>query len=384
MKNFKNSRKAVILIAMLLLVGMIATGCGKLDPISVTEDVPEGTLDTLTGEYYEELPVRPVMVSTDNVGEAIPQYGISLADIVYEVPVEGSQSRLEAIYYSKLPEVAGPTRSVRPYIVDLAREYDAILTHDGWSPQARKYLSEGKVADIPAQKYSCFHRISEKPAPHNEQADMDKVMKIAEEQGYLDEEVQIPQFSFFTEGELAVATGTEDEYTAKYEEKAKSLLEKPNQEYTIPSLEGITVDLGNECKTIEVGYANCKSKYTWDAEKGLYTRDVNGSKYKDLNNDKQIKMANVIVYKVSSKSFDHKGRLEIDMTKGGDAWVFTLGHVKKCKWSKEDLDSPTKFLDEEGNEIKLTPGKTWINIIDQASSFDFDEVKAPEKDETED
>ena len=317
MKKFKKTRNIAGLVMILVIIAMIAAGCGKLDPISVTEDVPEGTLDTLTGEYFDELPVRPIMVSTDNVGEAIPQYGISKADIVYEVPVEGSQSRLEAIYYSDIPKVAGPTRSVRPFIVDLAREYDAILTHDGWSPQARAYLSEGKVADIPAQKYSCFQRISEKPAPHNEQAIMKKVIETAEKQGYLDEDedVQIPQFNFFTEGELAVITGTEDEYTAKYEEKAKSMLEKPTQEYTIPSLEGIEVDLGDKCKKISVGYANCKSEYTWNEKTGLYTRKVNGGEYRDLNNDKKIRMANVIVYKVSSKSFDYKGRLEIQLFK---------------------------------------------------------------------
>ena len=96
----------------------------------------EPVISPLTGqEYTEELPARPLVVSIDNVGDAIPQSWLSKADIVYEFPVEGRQTRLNAIYYGEFPEEFGPIRSTRPYFVDLTREYKAIFLAHGWSPQ---------------------------------------------------------------------------------------------------------------------------------------------------------------------------------------------------------------------------------------------------------
>lgn len=367
-------KKAVPAIALLILALALA-GCGKPpEKLVVGLENTEGTQNPFTGIYTEEkLPARPIMVSTDNVNEAIPQYGLSQADIVYEVPVEGKQSRLEAIYYSDMPEVVGPCRSVRPYIVDLAREYDAILTHNGWSPAAKEYLQEGLVADIPAQKYSFYYRTKDKPAPHNSLVKTGDVLAAAEEAGYMDEEVQLPAFSFLDERDLAVMNGTQEEFTAKYEAIAKERLEDPQQEYEIPSLEGIEAPVwSGDAARINVSYVNCKAVYTWDPQERIYTREVNGQEYRDLNNDEQIKTNNIIVYKLNSRVLDHKGRLDIDLTTGGDAWIFTLGKVVQCKWSKADLDSPTVFTDEEGNNIKISQGKTWINIIDGDTKFSYE------------
>ena len=154
----KKGKIAVIIILSVLILAAAGICIFVFNTPAYVDSAKEktGITNPLTGEQVETLPARPLIVSTDNVGEAKPQLGISKADIVYEVPVEGSQSRLEAIYYSEIPETVGPCRSVRSYIVDLAREYNAILVHNGYSPQAREYLEQGSVAYIPAQKYSFF------------------------------------------------------------------------------------------------------------------------------------------------------------------------------------------------------------------------------------
>ncbi|MBR6444211.1 MAG: DUF3048 C-terminal domain-containing protein, partial [Firmicutes bacterium] len=263
-------------------------------------------------------------------------------------------------------------RSVRSYIVTLAREKKAILTHNGWSPGAKKYLSKGHVADIPAQTYGFYYRTNEKPAPHNSLVKTADVYKAAKEQGYLDKKLNLPSFSYFNEKDLAVINGTEEEFNAKYEAIAKEQLESPRQEYEIPTLEGVTAPKWNgDASKITVEYVNCKGVFNWNSKKGYYKRSVNGGAYRDLNNGKSIKVKNVIVYKVSSKAFDHKGRLKIDMTKGGKAWIFTQGKVIKCRWTKKKYSSPTIFRDKDGKRVKVTPGKTWVNIIDQNTRFDY-------------
>lgn len=372
----KKSKVVLIVILLLAIIGVGGGGYVYMTYFNIPDDYvweaeePEGVMNPMTGKYMESLPERAFMVSTDNVGDAIPQYGISQADIVYEVPVEGSQSRLEAIYYSDIPKTVGPCRSVRPCIVDIAREWDAILVHDGWSPAAREYLSTGVVADLPAQKYGFYYRINTKSAPHNELADTKDILKTAKSAG-LYKEQDIRSFKFMNEQEMVVLNGTEEEYLAKCEEECKEKLEHPKQGYVLPDLSGITFAENKKANEISVGYANCKSVYKYSKKKGTYTRSVNGGEYRDLNNNKKVKMSNVIVYRVSSSVTDHKGRLDIDMCAGGKAWVFTQGRVFECKWSRKNLDSPTIFTDADGNEVKLAPGKTWINIIDGSSSFSY-------------
>ena len=129
----KESIKVLALtVAMCLAITTVMTGCSK-------EKKPEEKVmytNPLTGIQTEE-PVetpRPLQVSIDNVGDAIPQSWLSKADIIYEVPVEGSQTRLQAIFYTQFPESFGPIRSTRPYFVDIAREYKAVFLAHGWSP----------------------------------------------------------------------------------------------------------------------------------------------------------------------------------------------------------------------------------------------------------
>ena len=107
------------------------------------------------------------------------------------------------------------------------------------------------------------------------------------------------------------------------------------------------------------------------SDEGIYQKFVNGGEYADFTDGELIKTSNLIVYRVSSSVFDHKGRLDIDMCAGGEAWVFTKGRMFKCTWSKKDPDSPTVFKDKDGNEIKLAAGNTWINIIDGNSKFSY-------------
>ena len=137
--------------------------------IETPEEEPELYVNPITGEQSEtEIEGRPLVVSYDNVGSAIPQSWTSLADIVYEFPVEGNQTRLQAVFYSEFPEFLGPIRSTRPYFVDLTREYKGIFLAHGWSDAAKQYLRSGVVPYINAMDSDRkFYRVSDKSAPHN-------------------------------------------------------------------------------------------------------------------------------------------------------------------------------------------------------------------------
>lgn len=372
MTGKRKKGKAAVIAALIVLILTAAAMCIFVlnTPVYEEEHKQTGLTNPLTGETVESLPARPLIVSTDNVGEARPQLGISKADIIYEVPVEGAQSRLEAIYYSEIPQTVGPCRSVRPYIVDIAREYNAVLVHNGYSSQAKEYLEQGTVAYIPAQKYSFFYRTQDKPAPHDCLVDTADVLKAAAECGW-DEAVEVRDFEFMSEAESAVLAGKEDEYLAEYEKTIQEKLKWSWQKYELPDLSDVSFPANQEVSEIEIDYSGSCNTYKYISEEGVYQKYVNSSEYADFTDGQLIKTANLIVYEVSSNVIDHKGRLDINMCTGGDAWVFTKGKMFECEWSKENLDSPTIFKDSTGKEIKLAVGNTWISIIDGNTKFSY-------------
>ena len=87
---------------------------------------------------------RPVAVMINNVEAALPQYGISAADVIFEIPVEYDLTRLMALYgdYTQVPDICS-VRSCRYYYPLLAVGFDAIYAHWGMDESiARETVTE--------------------------------------------------------------------------------------------------------------------------------------------------------------------------------------------------------------------------------------------------
>ena len=69
---------------------------------------------------------RPIAVMIDNHKGAWPQAGLNDTYLVYEIIVEGGETRLMALFKGKKVDVVGPVRSSRHYFLDYAMENDAI------------------------------------------------------------------------------------------------------------------------------------------------------------------------------------------------------------------------------------------------------------------
>ena len=145
----------------------------------------------LTGEL---VPVsqgnrRPLAIMMSNDKEALPQYGINRAGVVYEAPVEGTMNRYMAIIedYDDLERI-GSVRSCRTYYTYFAREFDAIYAHFGQSTFARPYLKNvDNINGIEGLGGNAFFRSSDRKRPHNAYASFDKIQKAIEALGYSQE-----------------------------------------------------------------------------------------------------------------------------------------------------------------------------------------------------
>ncbi len=400
-------KKLLTLLGMLVLtaalvLGMTACG-GSSEPEAVAE--PEPVFNPLTGEEVDsvsDLPVRPVIVSIDNVGDAIPQSNLSYADMIYEFPVEGLQTRLEAVFYTKHPEFVGPIRSTRPYFVDLTREYQGVFVAYGWSPDAKRYLKERHVPWINGMVHTeLYHRVSDKAAPHNAYIDWENIEKHAKDNGDWfseDKRKTIRPFRFAGVNEEQADKALEEEIAAQQaEEGVEEGAEEGAAEETAAETatdETATDETAAEeekekvqpklCDGVKFDYTYSHCSFDYDEEAGVYKRSVKGSPYIDKESGEQMTCKNIIVQKVSSEVLDYKGRLGIDMCEGGKALLFSDGKVTKGTWTRHDLDTRTVFMDENGEQFTLTPGNTWVEVVDQNCKVSYDAKEMPEETEAAD
>lgn len=336
----------VALVVALTGGALMLTGCGG----GSESAEPEVIVNPITGEECdEELPARPIQVSIDNVGEAIPQSNISYADIVYEFPVEGEQTRLQAIFYGDIPEIFGPIRSVRPYFVDLADMYSTIYVAHGWSGTAKKKLQNGSLPYINAMENDAdFYRVSDKAAPHNSYIEWDKVKEIIDENGWWDEKASFRGFKFKGDESEAAA----ESETADSESETEAV--EPEK-----------------CDKVSFVYKGSACEFTYDPETDLYTRTVKGAPYIDKETGENVTVSNILVQKVTSEVLDEKGRLSIDLMAGGDAMLFTGGEVITGTWTQKNLHNTTIFKDENGKKFRLTKGKSWVEVTDQTCTISY-------------
>ena len=145
-------------LTLLLILTLMLSGCGggtaegspapdpSPEPVPTAAPTPEptptpydGPINPLTG-----LPLlsgtpedRPIAIMLNNLKGALPQLGVSRADIIYELLAEGGITRMLGIYQS-VEGVGniGSVRSSRPYYLELALGHDAVYLHAGGSPDA--------------------------------------------------------------------------------------------------------------------------------------------------------------------------------------------------------------------------------------------------------
>jgi len=111
---------------------------------TTTTSLPTYPIAPLTGlSDHSGLSVkRPALtVKIENTPEALPQWGIDQADVVYEEIVNGGITRLAAVFNSHAPAKVGPVRSVRPTDTQVVWPLGGIFAYSGGAPYAVASIS---------------------------------------------------------------------------------------------------------------------------------------------------------------------------------------------------------------------------------------------------
>lgn len=132
----RRSRLSAAVVAAALLAGCSSEAKPNAAPTSAppspsatatptASPTPDGLRSPFTGLPVDEL--KPVVVvKVDNAVLARPQWGLDLADVVYEEPVEGRTTRFVAVYSSRDAKEIGPVRSVRESDMELLSMYGKV------------------------------------------------------------------------------------------------------------------------------------------------------------------------------------------------------------------------------------------------------------------
>ena len=107
------------------------------------------------------------------------------------------------------------------------------------------------------------------------------------------------------------------------------------------------------------------------ADEGVYYYFQYGGKEVDAGNgNKQVCFKNLLLQGARLEKLDDHGYMILhtnDSDYGADekreGWYITNGKGIKVTWTKMDDTYPTRYYDENGEEIKINVGKTYVAII---------------------
>jgi hypothetical protein len=270
--------------------------------------------DPLTGGKVSGNPV--IAVKVENTSAARPQVGLSQADIVFVQEVEGAQTRLVAVYHSRLPTRLGPVRSARTTDAQLLPLFGKPgLVYSGANARVQRTLERSSL--VPVFRLTRDRR---RGAPHNVFVDLRQVARTQK--------------------------------LGKARPIGWTFAEKPSQPGR--PVDRATSKVGND--TFDFGYAGGRYTVTW-----------RGARYVDGDNDAVTKADNVVVMRVRNVPDGNRDVLGsasvLSQTVGrGKVTVHRDGVRIDGTWSRARPSAPLRFTASDNSEIALKPGQTWVTL----------------------
>ncbi len=358
MRRSKKSSKskiitAVVLICIVVLAIVLSMNKPKTDIAQNEVDIAnhESEIEVKPEEPVKEPePVknninifkgndRAIAFMIDNNKNAQPHASINSTYMVYEIIVEGGETRLMALFKGTNADQVGPIRSARHYFLDYAMENDAIYAHLGLSPQADSDMKSFHINNINGQVYdtgkartntSLYWRVTHKKAPHNAYTNTASILKIAVDKGY---------------------TTTSNK---------ESVLNYVSEEVELMSTDAILAN------SVKIPYSKGHTvEYKYNSDTKRYTRYSKGRKMTDEISKEDVTTKNIIITFAKNYTLDdgeNKGRQDVVTVGELDGYYITNGKAIKIKCIKKGRTEQTTYVDMQGKEINVNDGNTWVNV----------------------
>ncbi len=310
-----------------------------------TEAISFTGINPLTGEdnYPESAEgKRPVAVMVSNIEASYPQYGISEADLIFEMPVEGGLTRLMAVYadYTSVPDICS-VRSCRYYYPQVAMGLDAVYCHWGaeqnFAVETLNSLGIDHFDGGYLQDTILFYRDPERIGSYS-----------SEHTGYLKGSELPEAFALYGIRETSTKTGNMMQFSES------------------------TVLPEEACTGAVLYYSN--SSYTgfgYSTKTEEYEMTHNSQPQVDGNTEEQLSFKNVFILQTTVSSLQEDGYLKSVALSGGDGYYLTMGAYQSIRWEKKSDTDPIRFYGMDGEELLVNTGKSYIAIIGKGRPLEF-------------
>lgn len=353
----KNRLKKVLLFSMMILLTFAFTACGKkadadtetMEIETETEtqaetevvEMPEtpGSINLLTGLPTltdEAIGKRPVAVMVNNVKAAFPQYGVAQADIIFEIPVEGGETRFMAMFgdYTQVPKVCS-VRSCRMYFPEYSEGFDAVYVNWGMSEAIRPYVKSLNLTNYDGtfNTGKLFDR----------DADRRAAGKALEHTGYFN------------------GPGL-PEAMEKAGDRTDIEADKKDTAFKFYAAEEVVKPTGVACTEAEIDYGAADATFTYDEETNTYLKQHNGKAQMDGVTGTQLAFTNVLVLETEIGQHPNGTHRDVKWGNGGTGYYISNGMAQEIKWSKGGVESRIRLYDKDGKELTINAGKSYIGI----------------------
>ena len=369
-----DGKKAVSLFLAAAMLTMTVTACGKNTQEPATEEPTESIFEEATteasqepepeaaeasdepyvlpeGMYFSELtgePIsedikdqRPIAAMVDNESIALPHYGTSEADVVYELMNSTKNDRITRLMcvvkdWGSIEQL-GSIRSTRPTNIMLAAEWNAVLCHDGGPYYNDQYFSQPWSAHFSGT----FSRINN-----------GKASEFTE---------------YIVNGDL---DNNFDSYAGRagYETTYNEYANEGSHFNFVPYGEEIELDekysRSYQAFKVSLPFTHNGSQLIYNPETKMYEYYEYGDKHEDAEDGEPLAFKNVLLQCCSFAQLDDNGYLIYNcIGSGQNAWYLTNGIAKDVTWVKTSETDVTRFYDETGEELQINTGKTYIGLI---------------------
>lgn len=351
----KTTFKKLCVFSLMLVLALFVAACGNKEVDGDTEAVTE--METETPVDVVEVPVtpgktnlltglptltdeavgkRPVAVMVNNTKASFPQYGIAQADIIFEIPVEGGETRFMAMYgdYTQVPKVCS-VRSCRMYFPEYSEGFDAVYVNWGMSEAIRPYVNSLGLTHYEGAYNTgkLFDRDAERRASG----------------------VALEHTGYFNGPGLPEAMAEAEQRTDIEEDKKDTA-------FKFYEPENVVKPTGDACDVFVVTYGGVKSRFTYDAETNTYLKEHNGKAQVDGVTGTQLAFTNVLILETDIGAHSNGTHRDVRWQNGGTGYYISNGAVQKITWSKSSIESRILLFDESGKELTINAGKSYIGI----------------------
>ena len=320
--------KSVIAVAAVLVLAALVAGAvlalresgGRARIASATgSPTPQPQLlSPFTGEPVRSLH-RVLAVKIDNIGYARPQTGLTRADIVYVLPVEGGLSRFLAVFSSDSPPVIGPVRSAREDDLEVLRQFGRpAFAYSGATATLLPYIHRtARIVDLYDGIAGGYYRDTSRIAPYNLYAHTRQLLR------------QAPRAS--AARDIGFRFG--------------------------PAPAG-----GKPARSASVSYPAASFRFTWSAAKDRWLVSMDGRPAVTTDGGRMSPATVVIQYTtVRTSRFLEYGKPPpyAESTGSGTALVLRDGKAWTAHWSRPKANGGTTFT-TGGRPMTFAPGQVWI------------------------